>query len=165
MSSFLMHHCMAESKTWPLCFPLWIPPSTMSATKAPPVAAVITPRYSVDEGGPVRTLTLPAWTIVAEVHPMSNATQLDALDAELKMNLPEMTFGANRINLKHRPSGWQYEFSTKEALRGVKNGPMEEGDGAVKVKHADEWLKSRYVSVNSILWPPSLTVLPTIERT
>ena len=90
---------------------------------------------------------------------MSNATQLDALDAELKVHLPEMTFGANRINLKHRPSGWQYEFSTKEALRGVKNGPMEEGDGAVKVKHADEWLKSRCVSDNSILWPPNLTRL------
>lgn len=123
----------------------------MSATRAPPVAAVTTPRYSVDEDGPVRTLTLPAWTIVAENHPMSNAAQLDALDAELKMHLPEMTFGTNRINLKHRPSGWQYEFSTKEALHGVKNGPLEKGDGAVKVKHADDWLKSRYVLDKPIL--------------
>lgn len=129
----------------------------MSATRAPPAAAIITPRYSVDEDGPVRTLTLPAWTIVAENHPMSNAAQLDALDAELKMHLPEMTFGTNRINLKHRPSGWQYEFSTTEALRGVKNGPLEEGDGSVKVKHADEWLKSRYVLDNPIFRPSSLT--------
>lgn len=141
---------MVESKLIAL-FPLWTVPPTMSATKAPPAAAVITPRYSVDDDGSIRTLTLPAWTIVAENHPMSNAAQLDALDAELKMHLPEMTFGSNRINLKHRLSGWQYEFSTKEALRGVKNGRLEEGDGAVKVKHADEWLESRYVSYSSIL--------------
>jgi type 2A phosphatase activator TIP41 len=128
----------------------------MSAVRTPPAAAVITPRYNVDENGPVRTLTLPAWTIVVENHPMSNAVQLDALDAELKMHLPEMTFGANRINLKHRPSGWQYEFSTEDALRGVKNGPLEEGDGAVKVKHADEWLKSRYVLDSSIVGHPNL---------
>jgi type 2A phosphatase activator TIP41 len=88
---------------------------------------------------------------------MSNAAQLDALDAELNMHLPEMTFGANRINLNHRPSGWQYEFSTKEALREVKNGPPEEGDGAVKVKHADQWLESRYVLDSSILKPLGLT--------
>jgi type 2A phosphatase activator TIP41 len=150
-------HNMAESKPQSLCFPFWIPSPVMSATTAPPAAAVTTPRYSVDEEGPVRTLTLPAWTIVAENHPMSNAAQLDVLDAELKIHLPEMTFGANRINLKHRSSGWQYEFSTKEALRGVKNGPLEEGDGSVKVRHADEWLKSRYVLSTSTLLASNLT--------
>ncbi|PVF96465.1 TIP41-domain-containing protein [Serendipita vermifera] len=101
------------------------------------------PRYHVDESDTVRTLTLPSWTIVAENHPISNAAHLDELHQKLGIPLPEMTFGHNVIQLKHQKSGWTYRFDTVHALQMVKNGPLEEGDGAVKVRHAEAWLKSR----------------------
>jgi len=70
--------------------------------------------------------------------------------------LPEMTFGNNTLELEHKPSGWKYEFSVTRALRGVKKGPLEEGDGGVKVGYAEAWLKSRYIAV--------LYLICTVER-
>lgn len=101
------------------------------------------PKHHVEETETTRSVTLPAWTITAENHPISNAAHLDRLGLELGIPMPEMTFGHNLIRLKHRESGWEYQFDTLHALQHVKNGPLEDGDGAVKVRYADEWLKSR----------------------
>jgi len=111
----------------------------------PQMEARALPRHHIEETDTLRTLTLPSWTISVENHPISNAAHLDELHAQLGFPLPEMTFGHNLIRLKHKESGWEYQFDTLNALRGVKNGPLEEGDGAVKVQHADDWLKSRYL--------------------
>ncbi len=54
-----------------------------------------------------------------------------------------MTFGYNLLKIKHRPTGWTYAFRVEDALRGVKCGPLEDGDGGVKVGYAEAWLKSR----------------------
>jgi len=54
-----------------------------------------------------------------------------------------MTFGNNYLTLEHRTSGWKYAFCTGDALAGVTNGELGEGDGGVKVGYADAWLKSR----------------------
>jgi type 2A phosphatase activator TIP41 len=101
------------------------------------------PRHHVEESDTVRSVTLPAWEISTENHPISNATHLDELHAELGIPLPEMTFGHNLIRLKHKPSRWEYQFDTLHALKCVKNGEMGEGDGAVTVRQSEAWLKSR----------------------
>jgi type 2A phosphatase activator TIP41 len=64
-----------------------------------------------------------------------------------------MTYGANKVKLSHRESGWKYEFNTLDTLKLVKNGQLEEGDGAVQVAHAKAWLKSRSVimHIHSVL--------------
>ena len=54
-----------------------------------------------------------------------------------------MMFGYNLLQIKHRPSGWTYSFRVEDALKGVKSGVLEDGDGGVKVGYADAWLKSR----------------------
>lgn len=106
-------------------------------------AAVAIPKHYIDETSNSRTLTLAAWTITVENHPISSASHLKELQNDVPLPLPEMTFGHNCVRLKHRPSSWEYIFSTKEALAGVRNGQPVEGDGTVKVSHADAWLKSR----------------------
>jgi type 2A phosphatase activator TIP41 len=108
-------------------------------------SAVKLPHHTLEESPNSRTINVFDWTITAWTHPISNAAELDAIQASVGFPLPEMTFGNNTLELEHKPSGWKYEFTATRALRGVKKGPLEAGDGGVKVGYADAWLKSRYV--------------------
>lgn len=115
------------------------------------MAATAIPKHYIDETDTIKTISILGWTISVENHPISNAAQLDQLHGALGIPLPEMTYGANKVKLSHRESGWKYEFNTLDALKLVKNGPLEEGDGAVQVAHAKAWLKSRSVLVQIII--------------
>jgi hypothetical protein len=106
-----------------------IPGHEMASSSLPPSNCT-----SIDTNG---------WSISAYKYPISNATQLESLQGTLGFPLPEMTFGNNRLVLKHNPSGWEYSFDTISALETVKSGDLGPGDGAVKVGYADAWLKSR----------------------
>lgn len=110
-------------------------------------SAVPVPYHTLEESPNSRTIKIGDWEITARTNPISNAGELDALQIAVGgFPLPEMTFGNNALELVHGPSGWRYGFSTEDALKGVKNGELEPGDGGVKVGHADAWLKSRYVT-------------------
>lgn len=140
----------------------------MSATPAfNPIMkpAIALPKHSLLESPNSRSILIGKWRITASTNPISNASQCDALQANLGIPLPEMTFGNNILKLEYRPSGrfdtdndndsengedepeedqgWIYEFNTENALQGVKKGELEPGDGGVKVNYADAWLKSR----------------------
>ena len=106
-------------------------------------SAVKLPYHTLQESPNSRGISVYDWEISAWTHPISNATELDAIQASVGIPLPEMTFGNNILELEHKPSGWKYEFSATRALKGVKNGPLGEGDGGVKVGYAEAWLKSR----------------------
>jgi type 2A phosphatase activator TIP41 len=106
-------------------------------------AAVALPEHKLTESPNSRSIEIFDWTVTAETGPISSATHCDALHAALKIPLPEMMFGSNLLRITHRPTGWTYAFRTEDALKEVKNGPLEDGDGGVKVGYADAWLKSR----------------------
>ena len=107
-------------------------------------AAVALPKHRLLESPNSRTIEIGSWTITSRTNPISNAGRCDALQATIGgIPLPEMTFGDNSLELDHKESGWRYTFNTEEALKGVKNGELEDGDGGVKVGYADEWIKSR----------------------
>jgi type 2A phosphatase activator TIP41 len=106
-------------------------------------AAVALPKHKLSESPNSRAIEIFDWTVTAQTGPISSATHCDALHASLGISLPEMTFGGNVLQITHRPSGWTYAFRAEDALAGVKNGPLEAGDGGVKVGYADAWLKSR----------------------
>jgi hypothetical protein len=104
------------------------------------------PEHKLSETPNSRTIEIGEWTITARTNPISNASECDALQTALQgMPLPEMTFGNNSLELKHKPTGWTYLFSTADALKAVKNGELGEGDGSVKVGYSEAWLKSRCV--------------------
>ncbi len=104
------------------------------------------PEHKLSESPNSRSIAVGDWTVTARTNPISNAVECDALQiALLGMPLPEMTFGNNSLELKHQPSGWNYVFTTLDALKSVKNGELTEGDGGVKVGYADAWLQSRCV--------------------
>ncbi len=108
-------------------------------------AAVSVPQHRLLESPNSRTIEIGPWTITSCTNPISNAGRCDALQAAIGgIPLPEMTFGNNSLELDHSESGWRYAFTTEEALKGVKNGELQEGDGGVKVRYAEAWLQSRY---------------------
>ncbi|KAI0311025.1 type 2A phosphatase activator TIP41 [Amylostereum chailletii] len=121
-------------------------------------SAVALPKFKLSESPNTRSIDIFDWTITAVTSPISNASECDALQGTLGFPLPEMTFGNNSLEIKHRPSGWTYSFRTEDALKGVKNGELGDGDGGVKVGYADAWLKSRTD-------PDSQLPLPTTSPT
>src|SRR6266545_8068744 len=102
------------------------------------------PQHTLHESPNCRSITIADWIITASTNPISNAPECDALQSDLGIPLPEMTFGNNYLTLLHRPSGKAYAFTPAEALKQVKNGELGEGDGGVKVGYADMWMQSRY---------------------
>ena len=107
------------------------------------MSSVPIPPHRLSESPNSRSIEIYDWFITASTNPISNAPECDALQASLGIPLPEMTFGNNYLTLEHRPSGLKYTFSTPEALKGVKKGELVEGDGGVKVGHAEKWMQSR----------------------
>ncbi|KAJ7246528.1 TIP41-like family-domain-containing protein [Mycena haematopus] len=122
--------------------------------------AVAVPIHKLLESPTTRAIQIQDWTVTVSTNPISNAHALDALHASLGFPLPEMTFGANFLTLEHAPSKWKYEFTTPDALRGVKNGEMGPGDGGVKVGYADAWLKSRTNAGSSLPMPKTVPTKP-----
>ena len=109
-------------------------------------SAVQLPEHKLLESPNSRAIELGDWVITARTNPISNANEIDTLQAALQgMPLPEMPFGNNTLELEHKRSGWKYKFDTPGALSQVKNGELTEGDGGVKVGYAEAWLKSRCV--------------------
>lgn len=101
------------------------------------------PAHHLAESPNSRSIEVCRWAIAASTNPISNAPECDALQADLGIPLPEMTFGSNYLALEHRPSGFKYAFSASEALKCVKKGELAPGDGGVKVGHAEKWMQSR----------------------
>jgi type 2A phosphatase activator TIP41 len=90
------------------------------------------------------SISKPPWTIISTTLPISNAGEISAMQEELGgLPLPEMPFGNNSLVIRHENLGWEYKFDTLEALRLVRLGDFEFGDGGVQVGYAKEWLKSR----------------------
>ncbi|KZT05639.1 type 2A phosphatase activator TIP41 [Laetiporus sulphureus 93-53] len=119
------------------------------------------PHHTLKESPNSRTIEIGDWSITARANPISNAAELDALQAAVGgIPLPEMTFGNNALELEHKPSGWNYGFGTEEALKGVKNGELVEGDGGVKVGYADAWLASRTGPSSQLPMPKTVATKP-----
>jgi type 2A phosphatase activator TIP41 len=111
------------------------------------IEAAAIPHHRLHESKNSKSIELSGWYITASTDRISSASDCDALQAFLGFALPEMTFGRNRLTLEHQPSRWKYSFTTEAALKAVKNGELEEGDGGVKVGYADKWMESRYVDL------------------
>jgi len=118
------------------------------------------PKHRLFESPNTRSIEIFEWFITASTNSISNAPECDALQAALGIPLPEMTFGNNYLTLEHRPSGIKYSFTTPKALKGVKKGELVEGDGGVKVGHAEKWMQSRTDSSSSLPMPKTVVTKP-----
>lgn len=104
---------------------------------------MVIPTHNVTECNGEKTIDIGDWHITAKTNTIVTASEADELQKTLGFPLPEMTFGSNSLILTHSPSQSKYIFDTPSALKCVKSGELGPGDGSVKVKYADEWLRSR----------------------
>lgn len=89
-------------------------------------------------------ISIKSWHIESKTLPISNAAEITYIQDTLNgLPLPEMPFGNNSIVIRNEEKSWEYTLNTLEALRLVKLGSMEVGDGGVQVGHAKAWLESR----------------------
>ncbi|KAI0082347.1 type 2A phosphatase activator TIP41 [Panus rudis PR-1116 ss-1] len=124
-------------------------------------AATAIPQHQIFESPNSRTIEIGDWRITAETNPISNARHLEYLQGVLSgMPLPEMTFGNNLLELEHKPSQWKYAFTAEDALKGVKFGELQEGDGGVKVGYSEAWLRSRTGPAAGLPMPRTVTTKP-----
>ncbi|KAL0950233.1 hypothetical protein HGRIS_010219 [Hohenbuehelia grisea] len=123
-------------------------------------AAMAVPEHKLSESPNSRSIEIYDWFITASTNPISNSAEIDALQTSLGFPLPEMPFGNNFLTLEHKPSGWKYTFDTPNALKGVKAGELEDGDGGVKVGYADAWLKSRTDPSSALPMPKTVPTKP-----
>ncbi|KAF7432689.1 hypothetical protein PC9H_004631 [Pleurotus ostreatus] len=122
--------------------------------------AVAVPEHKLAESPNTRSIEIYDWSIQVSTNPISNSAELDALQGSLGIPLPEMTFGSNYLELEHRPSRWIYRFDTENALKGVRKGELQDGDGGVKVGYADAWLKSRTDPSSASQMPTTVATKP-----
>lgn len=106
------------------------------------------PPHKISETNNTRRIDIFSWSLETIVAPIITASEVDAMQANLGLPLPEMTFGNNSLVIRHIPSGWAYRFDAESALKWVKTGELQSGDGSVKVGYSDAWFKSRSVVVN-----------------
>ncbi|EMR62304.1 hypothetical protein MGN70_010997 [Eutypa lata] len=81
-----------------------------------------------------------AFAITTRKLPISKAGPIEAMEAALRIPVPEMIFGDNLVAVEHGPSGWAIAFTAQDALDGVdKTGTQ----GLLQVAHARSWAASR----------------------
>ncbi|KAI1110278.1 type 2A phosphatase activator TIP41 [Nemania sp. NC0429] len=77
--------------------------------------------------------------ITSRKMPISKTRPIEELEKDLKIRMPEMIFGDNLVSIKHLPTRWRIEFSTRDALDAVDKT----GDNMLQVAYAEEWSASR----------------------
>ncbi|KZT62784.1 type 2A phosphatase activator TIP41 [Calocera cornea HHB12733] len=110
-----------------------------------PSTSTTVPTHVLDESPMSKSISIHGWKITTTSTAISNAAELDTLQAEVELTLPEMTFGNNAVILEHEASGLFYAFDARGALREVCNKELGPGDGGVKVGYAEDWAKTRTV--------------------
>lgn len=131
-------------------------------------AAVAVPPHKRSDTDTTSAIEISGWRLTSTSMPISNGAEIDACQAEVGINLPEMLFGNNSLVLEWfgpdsgvgagptREDGediaetvegktplWRYEFRAEDALKRVHRGASEPGDGCVKVGYSEAWLRSR----------------------
>ncbi|QRV73012.1 Type 2A phosphatase-associated protein 41 [Ceratobasidium sp. AG-Ba] len=121
-------------------------------------ASVAVPSHNRIDTDTTSAIEISGWRLSSTSMPISNGAEVDACQAEVGINAPEMLFGNNALVLewfgpdytKDKESAgeeakplWKYEFRALDALKRVHQGPSQPGDGCVKVGYSEAWLKSR----------------------
>ncbi|KLT44176.1 TIP41-domain-containing protein [Cutaneotrichosporon oleaginosum] len=124
-------------------------PSAAAPAQAPMPSATAPP-YSLNQGKTGSEMRVGSWLIKSYKRPILNGKEIDAVEKELSLPLPEMTFGNNGLHLAF-DGGVTITFDGISALRevAVGDGWEERVGGGVLVAMADSWSKRSATSALS----------------
>ncbi|CAM0141466.1 Tap42 interacting protein [Umbelopsis sp. WA50703] len=88
--------------------------------------------------GQTNGIEYSGWKILSKKAPICNAQDIDKLQNELGIPLPEMIFGNNEVRISHE-DGFEILFRAKDALELVDK--TSESNKHIKVAYANEWGK------------------------
>ncbi len=77
--------------------------------------------------------------ILSRKLPISKSGPIDAMEARLRIPVPEMIFGDNLVAVEHVPSGWRVAFTAVDALDLVDKTDR----NMLRVAYAGDWSRSR----------------------
>jgi hypothetical protein len=113
----------------------------------------------------IKGVSIAGWKIETHRGSIADSKTIDECSSQWGIPLPEMPFDKNKLVLIHE-SGWHYQFDTLQSLRSVEGvdekvhlasksntsttktifGQKPKKSRRVKVAHANEWGKKRYVN-------------------
>ncbi|RIA84855.1 TIP41-like family-domain-containing protein [Glomus cerebriforme] len=96
------------------------------------------PKHEKFHEGSQQGIKIYGWTITTNKSPISNSREIEKVQKEVSIPLPEMFFGNNSLKLTN-DYGILFEFSPLDALKMV--DATAEGGEKVKVAYSEEWKK------------------------
>lgn len=85
-----------------------------------------------------KQLDIDGWRITTIKRPISNAKEIEALQASIEIPVPEMIFGGNGVHIDHEKLNLHISWTAEAALDAVdKTGT------SLKVAYSDHWNKTR----------------------
>lgn len=102
------------------------------------------------------SISLNDWEIFTSKNPILPADEIESWEQELKLPLPEMIFGKNKVLIQNKPLGFSIEFNAKDALRLVlsKEDKIDIEQDLIKVSYSSEWFESRQRQTSDVKEPP-----------
>lgn len=101
--------------------------------------------HKIITSGTTRSIYLQDWSVTSTKDSILTSEEIHQFSFRLTIPIPEMTFGKNQVSVKHS-SGWKMIFTAYDALERVDKT----GKDIIQVSYADEWVKNREKSCESI---------------
>ncbi|KAH8549962.1 TIP41-like family-domain-containing protein [Umbelopsis sp. PMI_123] len=96
----------------------------------------------IDEGnrreGHISGIEYNGWTITSKKAPICNSQDIERLQKEIGIPLPEMIFGKNEVNIRNE-TGFELKYGAEDALQLVDK--TSQSNKHIKVAYANEWGK------------------------
>ncbi|CAG8650355.1 2282_t:CDS:2, partial [Dentiscutata heterogama] len=94
------------------------------------------PKYEKFAEGSRQGIRIHGWTISTTKLPIFNSQEIDRLQKQISIPLPEMFFGNNKLQVTNE-DGIIFELSPVDALKFI--DATKEGGDRVKVAYSEEW--------------------------
>lgn len=85
------------------------------------------------------SIAIASWYIFTQHKPILNASEIEHFESILKIPVPEMIFGNNKVEILNAEKDFHITFNALDALKHIDINP----DNLIKVSYANEWFRSR----------------------
>jgi len=96
-----------------------------------PNITTVAPHQPIQNG-----VSIHNWSITSSKQPILTSTELDTLQAAVKLDkLPDMVFGRNYARFHHPSTGFEINLNALDGVRYI----SKQADPSIKVSHSEKW--------------------------